>query len=144
MFVNMAGVGDTAMPQRLLSKGEYVNCGGKTCYIQDIVNPLGYNQYVLIDMDTGLVMKKARYEFTPIPGHILDEADDIPYPTTNNDDTKKNETTIEKQPSRFASVTAEDLDKIELNRNSTRTKMQTSWAIGVFKGESSMQQSSRS
>ena len=37
------------------------------------------------------------------------------------------------QKKRFADVTGEELDQIELNRNSARTKMQTTWAVGVFK-----------
>ena len=62
MFVNMASEGDAGvLPQCLLSVGDYVECLGRTCFIQEISNSLGFNQYVLVDMDSGVMLKKARY-----------------------------------------------------------------------------------
>ena len=79
MFANMAGVMDAAVPRRLLSAGQYVECSGRTCFIQSVMNTLVFNQYHIVDIDTGVMMKKPSYELTLIPREVVAhyEADNI-------------------------------------------------------------------
>ena len=115
---------------RLLSKGDYVSCEGRTCYIDDITNNLGYNVYLIVDMDTGVQLRRSRYQLEYLP--VLATG------TTNeNDDFNTSFASSEpsEQSKRFASVSSLELDQIEMNRCSSNTKKQTSWSVKIFKGE---------
>ena len=104
---------------KLLCKGDYVSCEGRTCYIEDITNNLGYNVYFIIDMDTGMQLRRSRYQLEYLP--VLATG------TNNeNDDFHASK--------RFASVSSLELDQIEMNRCSSNTKKQTSWSVKIFKG----------
>ena len=126
-------------PQRLLQKGDHVYCEGRTCFIQHISNTLGFNEYHMVDIDSGVLLKRPRYKLEYVPVEVLAVgalADD----TSFDEEIKENET-VAKSPKnegntkkRFASVSVQELDEIELNRNSSRTKMQTNWGVGVFRG----------
>ena len=101
---------------------------------QEITNSLGFNPYNLVVIDIGIVLKVARDELTYILVQVLAlaEADDMVSEQVKSEEKPGILQNIKKK--RFASVTPDDLDKIELNRNSSRTKIQTSWAVGIFKG----------
>ena len=131
MFVNMADQQDAAVVPRILQKGDFVTYSGRTCFIQQITNTIGQNQYQIIDIDSGLITIAARYELTYIPVTLVGKADDIPIPMAMEEKTEETKDKV-----RFGDVTNEELDKIELDRNSSRTRMQTSWAVGIFKGRS--------
>ena len=110
---------------------------GRTCFIQSIENTIGYNVYILVDVDSGVTLRKSRYQIEPTTINISAVADDsafaqLPDALPVEIKEEKKEETVQK---RFASVSSDDLDQIELNRSSIRTKRQTSWAVGILKGE---------
>ena len=117
----------------LLSKGDYVDASGRTCFIQDIENKLGFNVYICIDMDSGVVLRKSRYEIEKIEGEMVDLPDNFfekpEVPENDGEDT-------EDETRRFQSVSDQDLDNLAENRNSYMTRKQTSWAIKIFRGRS--------
>lgn len=132
--LKMAG---SAVP--LISVGDFVNYDGKTCYVENVFNNIGFNQYVIVDIDTGTVFTKARYQIQPVDVEMVTGSDtDIdPFPDINIEDLmqKNEDKTPKTEESRFVTISNEDLDNLELNRNSLRTKSQTSWAVSIFRGE---------
>ena len=101
-----------AQANKLLCKGEYVKCDGRK-YIQAVENSLGYNVYYLIDIDSGVELRRSRYQLEPIPVPIevlaaggddsdFTMEDNEPVPTTSTENT------------RFASVSAPELDELNL------------------------------
>ena len=130
MFVNMAS---SVQTQHLLKVTDYVKCEGRTCFIQEIDNSMGFNVYHIVDIDSGVKLRKPRYQLEFIPTELVAVglADDIPWDEEILETVPDQKEIKEKQ---FATVSGQELDQIELNRNSTRTKMQTNWGVGVFKG----------
>ena len=55
----------------LLSVCAYVRAEGRTCFIQSIDTSLGFRQYFLVDIDSGVRLKKAWYELEPLPDTAL-------------------------------------------------------------------------
>ena len=122
---------------RLLSVGQYVKNEGRLCMIQEIKNHLGFNQYFIVDMDSGVCLKRARYQIEPIELKGLPGADDSEdFDDDNADSETANEEKNTSAPAkRFLSVSSEELDSIEINRTSYRTRKQTIWAVNILKGE---------
>ena len=123
-------------PRTIFQVGEFVNSNGRTCYIEEIQNVLGFNRYILVDIDSGVTLNKAAFEIektelkvVTVPEDMEMEMPDIP------EIPKKNETTENTAKERFPKVSTKELDNIELNRTSENTKKQTSWAIMIFKGK---------
>ena len=119
-----------------LSVGKFVFYDGHCGYITSIDNALGFNRYNVLDLDSGITVQKYHYQLQPMKEDPLpvSVADDILFqlnPAPVVEEIKEKD-----DKKRFASVTADELDTIEANRNSSRTKRQTSWAVGIFKGES--------
>ena len=119
-----------ATPNALVYSGMYVTCQGRTCYVDSVENNLGYNQYKLIDIDSGVELVKARYEFEPMDDILKDTEVDMAVLEKILYENKE-----EIQEKRLQTVSTEELDSIALSRNSKRTKIQTNWAVKVFKGE---------
>ena len=111
---------------RLITKGQYVLTEGRTCYVENIDNQLGFNIYYVIDIDSGVYLKKSRWQLEPTDLKI-DEADDI----VDTPQQEKKETTEKK---RFLSLKEEEINQIEQNRTCYRTKKQTAWAVTILKG----------
>ena len=112
---------------KLLCVGDYVLSEGRTCFITKIVNSLGFNTYHIVDMDSGVVLTKARYQLEYLP--ILASGDDDADFQQQNIELKQEKTT-----ERFANVSSSDLDEMELNRSSLKMKQQTLWAVKILKG----------
>jgi hypothetical protein len=124
-----------APPKPLVSTGDFVHCEERLCYVEEIRNNLGFNQYVCIDMDSGVSLLKSRHEISVPEVTFLDALNfeqnfDI-LPEMNRDTPK----TEQNPTKRFAEVSSEELDDFALNRNSKRTREQTSWGVTIFKGE---------
>ena len=93
---------------------------------------MGYNVYYLIDIYSGVELRRSRYQLEPIPVPVEALAagkdsdfimeDSEPVPSTSGENT------------RLACVSAPELDEIELNRCSFNTQKQTSWSVKIFKG----------
>ena len=49
-------------PRTIFQVGEFVNSNGRTCYIEEIQNVLGFNRYILVDIDSGVTLNKAAFE----------------------------------------------------------------------------------
>ena len=116
----------------LTSIGDLVTTENRLCYVEKVDNTLGYNQYTLVDIDSGVSLIKSRYQFQHVDLDMLTEGElnvDI-----ENLDGKKKEETIEKEK-RFTTVSTEEIDALALNRTSQRTKSQTNWAVSIFKGK---------
>ena len=124
----------TPGPLKLVSEGEYVITDGRTCFVDSISKTLGFNQYNLIDIDSGVMLKRARYQIEPTAAMDVFVKPDEPFEIPDFDSVKE-ENTDNAQKKRFVEVSMEDLDKIELNRTSKRTRQQTVWAVSVFKGK---------
>jgi hypothetical protein len=122
-------------PKPLVSVGDFVNCGQKLCYVESITNNLGFNQYVCIDMDSGVSLLRNRHEIS-VPEVTFLEALDFEQTLENiQEKGKTTQETEAKAAKRFAEVSIEDLDTLALNRSSKRTREQTSWGVTIFKGE---------
>jgi hypothetical protein len=128
-----------AAPLPIISVGDFVKTAGRVCYVENIDRSLGFGQYILVDIDSGVVLKKSRYELEPIHVDIVTGNDgdmdfeniDIQTLSQPNEDRKSSKT----EGNRFATICEEDLDKIALNRTSKNTRNQTSWGVSIFKGE---------
>ena len=120
-----------ANANRLLSVGEFMRNEGRLRYIQDIKNNLGFNQYFIINCDSGVVLKRSRYQLKPSTLDIPALADDTSF---NEDVRMATEREEKKTWKRFLSVSREDLDSIEVNRTIHRTRQQTLWAVTILKG----------
>jgi hypothetical protein len=92
---------------------------------------LGFNQYCVVDIDTGISLNKARHQLEmPEMKLLLNETFE------EADGTQKQEEKDKKSQKRFAEVTESDINDYALNRNSKRTRTQTVWAVSIFKGRS--------
>ena len=135
-ITTMASVNAARVPPSVCQS---VKTDGRKCFIQSIDTSLGYNQYFLIDMDSGAHLKRSRYELEPLPVELVPPADDNAFEDSMDEPTlqESEEKNGEPAKKRFAAVSNEELDQIELNRTSIRTKRQTAWAVGIFKGKHS-------
>ena len=113
----------------LLSAGQFVKTDGRLCMITEVKNVLGYNEYHLVDFDTGSPLKRARYKLDPTEFNLYDKEEEIlkEKPTTQE--------LPEVKESRFKQHDEAQLNEFALNRNSKRTKQQTTWAVSIFKGK---------
>ena len=124
---------------KLISVRDWVKCEGRLCYVQDISNVLGFNQYFIVDIDSGVVLKRSRFQLEPADVKpITLPLDDTAFAietvqTEDSQDTKVNLKPVQK---RFLDVSSEELNCIELNRTSVRTWKQTAWAVSIMKGQS--------
>ena len=130
-------------PVPLVTEGECVRFKGKTCLMNSITSRLGWNQYNLVDIDTGHSCVAARYQLERIPCLDTDLVDDIfeaeiiveeteeEVVGTNLDDEKP------VGPARlWSNRTEDDLVRLQENRHSKSTSQQTKWARKVFRGTS--------
>ena len=82
-------------------------------------NTLSFNQYVLVDMDSGINLKKSRHEIEKIFVKMLTGGEDFKPELT---DTSVKELTIKTENKRFKDVTEQEMDELALNRNSMNMK----------------------
>jgi hypothetical protein len=127
-----------SVPKPVVNTGDFVYTENKLCYVENISNNLGYNQYTVVEIDTGERMLKTRYQLEMPEIKLLMsenfEAEDM---------TAKQAETEEKGRKRFLDVTESELDDFALNRNSKRTRIQTTWGVSVFKGKKEIQKKSK-
>ena len=61
---------------RIFSVGNFVQCEGWLCYIQEFRNHIGFNQYYIIDCDSGVVLKHSWYQLEYVEVQDLVASDD--------------------------------------------------------------------
>jgi hypothetical protein len=128
-----------ARPTPLLSSGDLVYSENCLCYIESIDNTLGWNIYHLVDFDSGRKLQKARHELTLPDITLMD--DTFETEADGTEEIQQNEANKkEKGSKRFAEIGESDLDELAINRNSKRTRNQTTWAVSIFKGETPYKQ----
>ena len=110
----MAGVSASS----LLTKGDYVTvtASGRTCFVQDVENNLGFNVYICVDMDSSVILRKSRFELEKIQGEMVDLPDIM----------------FEEETKRFHTLSDQELNTLAEKRNSYMTRKQTCWAIKIF------------
>ena len=117
----------------LIRPGMLVKCGNKLCNVENVVNELGFNRYIVCAVDTGEILSKSRYELEEADLSFLDNKMEADEPNVSEDGPKILEP--EKKKARFETINDEDLNKLALNRNSKHTRTQTAWGVTVFKGK---------
>ena len=137
MSTNMA----MANAGKLISVNDWVKCEGRVCYVQNILNNLGFNQYFVVDIDSGVVLKRSCYQLEPTEV----QAATIPLPESafandtivqvKHEDHETPKVNLKLEKRRFLDVSADQLDSIKLNRTSIRTRKQTAWAVSMLKSE---------
>ena len=134
----MATATSTVSGSALLCKGDYVDASGRTCFIQAVENKLGFNVYICIDIDSGVILRKSRYEVEKIDPPFADLPDimfeDPEAESQEPDVALPIDEDTEEETKRFKSVSDEDLDHLAKNRNSHMTQKQTTWAVKIFRG----------
>jgi hypothetical protein len=122
----------TVPPAPCVSVGDFVAVENSLCYVDKIENNLGFNTYIVVNIDKQESMRKSRHEIQPLD-YLLQEfcVESIPEEMK----TEKGQETELNPKKRFAEVTTDDLDTLAVNRTSKRTRTQTSWAVSVFKGK---------
>lgn len=110
--------------------------------IIDIKNHLGFNQYTLVDIDTGHKFIGYRYQLRrtdEIAAALLPDFNELigseeaetPETGAQNDGPEPSQD----QPSdRWAMIEEEDIVNLAENRHSAHTAKQTKWAVSVFRG----------
>ena len=119
----------------LLTKGDYVTVTASrhTCFVQDVENNLGFNVYICVDMDSGVLLRKSRFELEKIQGEMVDLPDIMfEQPQVPALDEKP----MEEETKRFHTLSDQELNTLAENRNSHMTRKQTCWAIKIFRGRS--------
>ena len=121
----------------IISIYDYVKVGSRVCYVENITSDLGYRQYHLIDIDSGVQMKKSRYQIEPYNFDLLSilKKEDMEFEEKEPITEEKLQESNEDKEKRFKTMTEEELNEYALNRNSKRTKQQTTWAVAIFKGK---------
>lgn len=119
-------------PEPAVKVGDLISTENKLCCVNRIEDTFGFNTYVLVELETGTVLRKHRHELQTLD-FLLDEC--VFEPNVGATEEKQNEEIEKKRSKRFVSVTEQELDDFALNRNSKRTRKQTDWAVSIFKGE---------
>ena len=106
---------------------EFVTYRGCTCIITDIKNNLGFNTYLLANLDSRSRHQAWRHEIERCPVTVISSfTDEIDFGTVNQNPEPKQ---------RFAEVTEEELTALEQKRTAKSTQHQTAWGVQVFRGE---------
>ena len=58
---------------QLVNPGDYVYSENKLCYVEDVQNILGFNQYILVGFDSGRRLFKMRHEIETKETKLLNE-----------------------------------------------------------------------
>ena len=128
----------------IFTVNEIVKFKEKTCLITNIHNIFGFNQYELVDIDTGNEMRAHGYqlsrsdtadlidaEFVEEIGLIGNEHTSVKTPVT-----VPAEESMDTVPNpRWAKISEQDIDALAENRHSHHTSSQTKWATAAFKGK---------
>jgi hypothetical protein len=120
-------------PAPLVSTGDFVYTGTTLCYVESIENKLGWNTYNLVDLDSGRKLQKARHELILPDIKLLDDI--LEGGDAGEENNKNAGNNSGKGSKRFAEITDSELDDLAINRNSKKTRNQTTWAVSIFKGE---------
>jgi hypothetical protein len=127
-----------AGPTALVSVGDFVSTDNRVCYVENIEKNLGFNQYILVDIDSGVQLRKCRYQIQPIQVEfVTGDETDVEFeniniePLESNEDQKKGKD----EEKRFPTLSEQDLNTLQMNTNSKNTKSQTHWGVKIFKGE---------
>jgi hypothetical protein len=123
------GKNKMAAPKPLVEIGDFVKTGERVCFVESIENKIGFNTYILVDIDSGVTLRKARFEFDPIEVEYVSESEMAQFIEENEVKQPK------KEEKRFETLSNEELDQLAQNRISKNTKKQTSWGVSIFKGE---------
>ena len=81
-------------------------------------------------------MKKARYQIEPYNFDLLSilKSEPMEFQETEVKQQEEIQESDGNKEKRFKTMTEEELNEYALNRNSKRTKQQTTWAVAIFKG----------
>ena len=126
-------------PVPLVTVGEFVRHNDRTWQVTDIVNTVGWNQYHLVDIDTGESVVRARYQLDTIPFlDIMAPDEDFELeiqvthpemaPTSNSEPSSR----------QWNDRSDADLDRLQESRHSKSTGNQTKWASKIFRGTSAI------
>ena len=98
--------------------------------ILNVRNPLGFNLYDVMFVDTGEKITTTRLHLEPVKTESLSASlfDDF----TAADDNQASGT--EPQPQRFENLSSEDLDRLQNCSKSEKTHSMTRWGIKIFRG----------
>ena len=136
MFLSLVAKMASA-PVPLVSVGECVRHDSRTWLVTAIRNVVGWNQYHLVDLDTGLSVVRARFQLETIP--FIDVVTDGEFDGTM-------EAKVEPQVTRTSSVdegagpssrqwnerSKSELTRLQENRHSKSTAHQTKWQPRSF------------
>ena len=141
MFCKMA-----SPSQSLISVGECVCCDGRVWMVSAIQNRFGWNQFHLVDLDSGVRAVKARFQLETLL--FVDVSMDDSF--TAEDDGVEDAvapTSAETAEDRSAKPTVNwkwrnrsdaDLTHLQDMRHSKSTSQQTRWTAKIFRGESTI------
>lgn len=118
--------------------GEIVKCDDKVCLISDIIRTLGFNQYLLMDMDTGHTLKAFGYQLAKcqeiadaLVTELMDAGEAEIVSVVETSEPKRSR---EDDRGRWAEMSEESLNQLAENRHSKSTASQTKWAVKAFQG----------
>ena len=128
-----------SQPVPLVTEGECVGFKGKTCLVNSITSRLGWNQFHLVDIDTGHNCVAARYQLERILFLDTDLADDIFEADVVVEETEEDVVgtdLVDERPvgpaQLWSNHTDDDLVRLQENRRFKSTSQQTKWAQKVF------------
>ena len=136
LFAKMASA-----PVPLVSVGDCVRHDGRTWLVTAIRNVVGWNQYHLVDLDTGLSVVRARFQLETIP--FIDVVADGDFDGTMEAKVEVTRTSSEDEgagPSsrQWNERSESELTRLQENRHSKSTAHQTKWAAKIFRGASAI------
>ena len=136
LFAKMASA-----PVPLVSVGECVRHDGRTWLVTAIRNVVGWNQYHLLDLDTGLSVVRARFQLETIP--FIDVVAGGDFDGTMEAKVEVTPTSSEDEgagPSsrQWNERSESELTRLQENRHSKSTAHQTKWAAKIFRGASAI------
>ena len=131
-----------AAPRSPFSTGDLVKFCGEACLVEAVNSALGYNQYSLVALDTGVKLRAFGYQLTRLStvSDALQECfeeewslGDVKLPGPHREDDPTSEPR-ERADSRWANRTDEEVTELAKNRHSDKTAKQTAWAVKLFRG----------
>jgi hypothetical protein len=129
------------------SVGDIVSYKDSVCVINDVVqNVLGYQTYVICDLDTGEISNVAKHTISSVecvsideevfPQMLWDNALDVDEQFKNDDfESVVESESVPQKKKRHVEMSAEEIDAVAKKRLSDSTEKQTKWAVYLLKGE---------
>ena len=109
--------------------GDFVYFEETLCVILNITNTLGFNEYRLMNTDTGQTKNAFGYQLTRVDDcSLTQEADEHCKQSCQNEEARESE-------ARFPLLSNQQVDEIAEHRTCKSTKKQTHWAVNILRGK---------